>query len=922
LPYTIVTNGSGFSGILTLESTGLTDNATSAETISGSTAVSLNATQPWTLAGGTFTDSTPLNLNTSVLTVNTSVAAASATFSGALSGSGAAGLTKSGSGSLLLTGTSSIPSISFQGGTSQISTGTLTLTATTSSGFTVGAGSVTINNDATVDASATGASGNQIDGPAGATVTVSGSGSQLKLGNFVSVGYTSSDTGSLTIQQNASVSGGGAGGTLYVGTFGTSSGTLSITSGGSLAYPGVVLGTSLGTTGSATVDGSGSMLTAGLDLYIGGQVATGGSGTLTITNGGSVVAPITEFESNTSTININGGTLATGALQSLNTGNGAITLTNPAGGFALTINGSSGPNTYSGSISGTGSLQKSGGSTQNLSGANTFTGLVFVTGGTLNMSSGAAYEYEVASGGNLALGFGNLGSSVVFAASGATVTLSSPILSGGFLEGLGTYNISSVNNIAGTTIENGTTITPAAGAALSAVTNSGTINNPSGQVLFWFGGSNAGGTFNVSGTTVISEWTSSGIVQVNSGGNLNPNIANMILLGGSRTYVGTSSSPGGSITLTSGDTIELNGGLLVNYGTVSGGTVDVNFGGLATGTGSYSSVVVNPGGTYSPGTYSLASALPQSTTSFAAIQPASSGLTTTATAITANASAIFTVNGTDSLTLTSPLTTNNNAVQKLGTGAVSLPAFATTSSLSVSAGTMQLGTASNYPHVLQVGALTVSTGATLDLTNNNMIVHNGTLGTVTTAGSITNEIAQGRGTNGLWTGSGISSSSAAATPSLTALGVELNNNGSGGTLMTSFEGQTVTSNDVLVKYTFVGDADLSGKISSTDYVLIDNGFNSRGGANPLTGWRNGDFNYDGKIDGDDYTLIDNAFNTQGSVSFASTSAGPAEMIAADTAQIALSAAVPEPGTLGLLAMGAVGLLIPKRRNRRLVFHAR
>ena len=40
----------------------------------------------------------------------------------------------------------------------------------------------------------------------------------------------------------------------------------------------------------------------------------------------------------------------------------------------------------------------------------------------------------------------------------------------------------------------------------------------------------------------------------------------------------------------------------------------------------------------------------------------------------------------------------------------------------------------------------------------------------------------------------------------------------------------------------------------------------------------------------------------------------------DTDQIAAAsaAAVPEPGTLGLLAMGAAGLLMPRRWNRRLV----
>jgi hypothetical protein len=66
-------------------------------------------------------------------------------------------------------------------------------------------------------------------------------------------------------------------------------------------------------------------------------------------------------------------------------------------------------------------------------------------------------------------------------------------------------------------------------------------------------------------------------------------------------------------------------------------------------------------------------------------------------------------------------------------------------------------------------------------------------------------------------------------------------------------------------------------------------------------------------------LIDNAFNSQGGVSLAGVSAGPAEMIASDTDQIAgaSSSAVPEPATLGIIGIGAAGLMLRRRqRNGR------
>jgi hypothetical protein len=215
--------------------------------------------------------------------------------------------------------------------------------------------------------------------------------------------------------------------------------------------------------------------------------------------------------------------------------------------------------------------------------------------------------------------------------------------------------------------------------------------------------------------------------------------------------------------------------------------------------------------------------------------------------------------------------------------------------------------------VLIASALSIDAGGTLNLGSNDMILSNGTLGTVSAAGSVTNLIAQGREANGLWAGSGITSTSASATPATTALAVELNDDGTPAhnPLMTTFAGQTVTNTDVLVKFTFVGDADLSGTITSADYILIDNGFNSSG---TKTGWRNGDFNYDGNINGDDYTLIDNAFNTQGSTSFTATSAGPAEMIATDTSQIDTPAAVPEPTGLTLLSIIALPMLVRRRRR--------
>ena len=74
----------------------------------------------------------------------------------------------------------------------------------------------------------------------------------------------------------------------------------------------------------------------------------------------------------------------------------------------------------------------------------------------------------------------------------------------------------------------------------------------------------------------------------------------------------------------------------------------------------------------------------------------------------------------------------------------------------------------------------------------------------------------------------------------------------------TFNGQSVSNSDVLVKYTYFGDVNFDGSIDGLDYIFIDNGM--LGG---LTGWANGDVNYDGAVDGLDYIFIDNAFLTNG-----------------------------------------------------------
>jgi hypothetical protein len=113
---------------------------------------------------------------------------------------------------------------------------------------------------------------------------------------------------------------------------------------------------------------------------------------------------------------------------------------------------------------------------------------------------------------------------------------------------------------------------------------------------------------------------------------------------------------------------------------------------------------------------------------------------------------------------------------------------------------------------------------------------------------------------------------------------------------------------LLVRSTYLGDANLDGAITADDYALLDKGFATGGGF-----WWQGDFTYDGSVNALDYLLIDRSLALQGGPLSPTFLAGRESQFGpAYVRQLLMS--VPEPSFAGCL-VGTVALF---RRARRRV----
>ncbi|WP_441240922.1 autotransporter outer membrane beta-barrel domain-containing protein [Tardiphaga sp. 768_D3_N2_1] len=468
--------------------------------------------------------------------------------------------------------------------------------------------------------------------------------------NSMSIGHTNGNSGMLTISNGGVLNSGqallgdlaGSTGTatvtgpgaiwnatnVVVGSHGT--GTLSVLNGGKVlngAGYGVFLGSSAGSSGLVTVDGSGSTLSGG-DIVVGDA----GNGTLMVSNGGTVLT--TQFSSiiGKSSGSIGNATI-TGADSSwVSTGTGDFWVGQDGTGTLTIANGGK-VSVASNAVLG---YQTDGVGTVTVTGAGSVWNTQAITigrlgTGTLNILNGAAVATTPSPIvlGDQASGIGTVnvdgagsiltGSSVVVGNSGAgtlMVSNGATVRSTSFTSYIG-QNAGSVGTATITgpgsrlMVENNALVVGEAGNGALTIAN-GALVSVSGSTLV---GSQAGsvGTINIGGSTgaaAVAPGTldSAAVFLGNNGvGTINFNHTStsytfapeMFGTGSINQIAGTTILTADSSGLTGATNI--TGGRLAVNGSLAGSIVTVSGGGILGGTGTVGGIVANSGGIVGPG---------------------------------------------------------------------------------------------------------------------------------------------------------------------------------------------------------------------------------------------------------------------------------------------------------------------------------